>query len=671
MNSDYPQSLPHGYELQGERNKYVIDHVLGQGAFGITYLAKYKTQVAGQMGRGFVWSQVCIKEFFMRDLSSREEATGSLHEASGQSLVSRYRRAFLREARNLARMQHSNIVNVFEVIEANNTAYIVMEYIDGGNLDDYIARKGHLTEDEALRLFRPLCDAMNYMHAQHMLHLDLKPKNVMLDESGNPYLIDFGLSKQYTEDGEPESSTTIGLGTPGYAPSEQAEQRYGDTSFRATIDIYALGGTLYKMLTGETPPKATEISEAVLDGTNLVSEKLNSVGVSQQTSIIVSKAMHPSCRRRYKSVPELIAALGWTAQDYSPSSDVEQLIVDEETVFKGEPSADEEKFIIDDHPRSGSIHQPQTVGHPRPTPIPQKKSLRAPKWLWPLLVFMAALITFFSIRSSGGKAKPSSNVAPHPAYGSVKVLSEPSGASIYLDGKLLADCTTPDLLEDLSVGSHKVCLMLEGYEEQTRTVTVREGRNADISVTLTANHFQQPVHQSTYQSTQQVTEQPSSSGNVHNGHEYVDLGLSVKWATCNVGASTSSAYGSYYAWGETSPKSSYDWESYRFRTSGNSYDNVKFSKYVTSSTYGPTDNKHSLELSNDVARANWGGSWRIPSDAEWTELRDNCTWTWTSQGGHKGYKVTSKSNSNSIFLPAAGYRDGTTLSSSVISSKFR
>ena len=146
--------------------------------------------------------------------------------------------------------------------------------------------------------------------------------------------------------------------------------------------------------------------------------------------------------------------------------------------------------------------------------------------------------------------------------------------------------------------------------------------------------------------------------NMHNGHEYVDLGLSVKWATCNVGATRPEDAGDYFAWGETQPKSKYDWSTYKWCRDGR-FD--KQTKYCTNSNYGTVDNKTQLELSDDAARANWGGSWRMPTKAEQDELRNNCTWTWTTQNGVNGYKVTSKSNGNSIFLPAAGYRPDSSL----------
>ena len=140
-----------------------------------------------------------------------------------------------------------------------------------------------------------------------------------------------------------------------------------------------------------------------------------------------------------------------------------------------------------------------------------------------------------------------------------------------------------------------------------------------------------------------------------NGHEWVDLGLSVKWATCNVGATKPESYGYYYAWGEIFTKRNYNWNTYKW--CNGSFDTQ--TKYCTQSRYSyvTVDNKIQLELADDAARVNWGGQWRMPTDAEWTELRTKCTWTWTTRNGVKGYMVKSNINGNSIFLPAAGYRN--------------
>ena len=171
-------------------------------------------------------------------------------------------------------------------------------------------------------------------------------------------------------------------------------------------------------------------------------------------------------------------------------------------------------------------------------------------------------------------------------------------------------------------------------------------------------------------------------------YEYVDLGLSVKWATCNVGATKPEEYGDYFAWGETEPyyeagyaqenpqahwkdgkTSGYTWTNYKFRTSGDLFSNVNFSKYNTSSSYGSVDNNTTLDLEDDVAHVQWGGTWRMPTKADWDNLQNKCTWKWygsanTEFNGVAGYKVTSNIEGYTdrfIFLPAAGCRSGTLL----------
>ena len=138
----------------------------------------------------------------------------------------------------------------------------------------------------------------------------------------------------------------------------------------------------------------------------------------------------------------------------------------------------------------------------------------------------------------------------------------------------------------------------------------------------------------------------------NNGYEYVDLGLSVKWATMNIGANASEEYGDYFAWGETEPKDYYDWSTYKWCKG--SYNTL--TKYCIESDYGTVDNKTVLELSDDAAHANWGSTWRMPTSNEFQELRTECSWEWTTQNGVNGMKVTGP-NGNSIFLPAAGYRN--------------
>ena len=131
-----------------------------------------------------------------------------------------------------------------------------------------------------------------------------------------------------------------------------------------------------------------------------------------------------------------------------------------------------------------------------------------------------------------------------------------------------------------------------------------------------------------------------------NGVEAVDMGLSVKWANMNVGAEKDSGYGTYFAWGETKPKRYYSWNTYTW-SKGDTQFLIKYSL---------NDRKAQLEPSDDAARANWGGDWRMPTVDEFEELIDKCTWEWTTKDGVNGYKVTSKKTGNSIFLPITGFR---------------
>ena len=297
MEKDKVKTLCIGTTLQN--GKYTIVKELGHGSFGITYQATTDVALNGKLGNMNVKVNVAIKEFFMPDLNNRA-VDGSTVEGTKNTLVVDYRRKFRREAENLARLHHAGIVKVLEIFDENNTTYYVMEYIEGENLDKYIMRRGHLDENETKVVVCEIASALEYMHKYRMLHLDLKPKNIMHDSNGRVKLIDFGLSKQYTAEGEPESSTSIGMGTPGYAPIEQANY-HQDGTFPVTLDIYAFGATIYKMLTGQTPPHASDLLE---DG--FPEMMFRNLGVSEHMIGCVKKAMGPTKKSRYQTVDGMV-----------------------------------------------------------------------------------------------------------------------------------------------------------------------------------------------------------------------------------------------------------------------------------------------------------------------------------------------------------------------------
>lgn len=294
-------TLPQGTMLRGPRNTYCIHHALGQGTFGITYLATTEMDVIGQIGTFKTTVKVAVKEFFMKDFNGREGAEVTVSSQSGYFVD--YKRKFLHESENLSRLQHLRIVKVLESFEANNTAYYAMEYLEGGCLDDYIKLHGALDEGKTVKLAKQIGYALMYMHEHRMLHLDLKPSNVMLRSTGEAVLIDFGLSKQFDENGVPETSTSLGYGTPGYAPLEQINYQGGE-GLPMTMDVYAFGATMYKMLTGECPPNASEVFN---DG--FPSSVLEKHQVSVSLLNIVRRAMKPAHKDRYQNMQEVIDAL--------------------------------------------------------------------------------------------------------------------------------------------------------------------------------------------------------------------------------------------------------------------------------------------------------------------------------------------------------------------------
>lgn len=288
--------LQPGTVIHGTHNDYRIERVLGQGSFGITYVANVRLK--GRLGAIESAAMVAIKEFFLRDVSSRNGLR--VFSVSDSTLCSDYRRDFLREAQNLSRLDNDHIVKVLETIEENDTVYYVMEYLSGGNLDQHILSHGKLSCREALDIAIQIGEALKCMHAQHMLHLDLKPLNVMRGEDGHIVLIDFGLSKCFGADGQPESSTRIGQGTTGYAPIEQHSFKKAD-GFMPTLDIYALGATLFKMLTGSVPPEAS-----VVLNEGLPVDELSSAGVPPAIIALVERAMQPLRRMRHQTVGEFV-----------------------------------------------------------------------------------------------------------------------------------------------------------------------------------------------------------------------------------------------------------------------------------------------------------------------------------------------------------------------------
>ena len=319
-----------GTLLQG--GKFKIEKTLGQGGFGITYLAEQTN-----LGR-----KVCIKEFFMKEYGERTAASATDIDATIMSddstaivgdksssvpkstpqddatvltgvsgitsaaaeIMGRYKEKFLKEARTIARLDHPGIVRIHDVFEENGTAYYVMDFIEGENLNDLVKREGALSEEKALGYIRQIGDALSFVHNHKIMHLDVKPANVLVRRSDDrAILIDFGTAKQYDSSGTQTSTTPIGLSV-GYAPIEMTKPG-GVQSFSPETDVYSLGATLFYLVTGQNPPDASERIEMIMDGEKFCFPE----AISTPTMTAIEQSMQIR-KKRTQSVSEFLRILG-------------------------------------------------------------------------------------------------------------------------------------------------------------------------------------------------------------------------------------------------------------------------------------------------------------------------------------------------------------------------
>ena len=340
--------LQPGTYLQGD--KYRIIRALGNGGFGITYLAEH--ELAGR--------NVCIKEFFPKEFYNRDEDSRSISLGSKGSaeIMDAYKQKFMKEAKTIARLDHPNIIHIFDVFAENNTAYYVMEYIEGESLSSIVKSEGAMSEADAQRYIRAVANALGYIHERKIMHLDIKPANVMLrKEDGRAIVIDFGLSKQYDAEGNQTSSTPVGISA-GYAPMEQYQQG-GVKEFSPETDIYSLGATLYYLVTGNVPPQAVNIAD---EGLPALPSHLSS-GLRNA----IERSMEIQRKRRPHSIKEFLALLNEDDRVVTPAATPTS--TSDETVISI-PKAEQQK------PKAPKVEAPKPES-------PKKKSKL---WVWLLLL---------------------------------------------------------------------------------------------------------------------------------------------------------------------------------------------------------------------------------------------------------------------------------------------
>ena len=361
-----------------ERGKYRIISTLGRGGFGVTYLAE---QVLAKR-------KVCIKEFFPKDYYKRDEDSVSISLLSENFTenMSRFKEKFVKEAQTIAALDHPNIIPIYDVFEENNTAYYVMEYIDGESLNEKVKGAGAIIEEMATFYIRQVASALEHIHEKQIMHLDVKPGNIMIRTKDNrAILIDFGLSKHYDEcSGEATSTTPVGV-SHGFAPLEQYKQG-GIKSFSPETDIYSLGATLYYLIMGTIPPQAADVADDGLPGLP--------AHISEGVRAAIMHAMGDKRKDRPHSIAEFLEIMDGKVVKPLAAINCTEII----------PEATEIPNNISTHDAQTVELQHDTVLNVKPqhqqTPKPPKRK-RSRWWLWMIITAIVTGVATFIILNMG------------------------------------------------------------------------------------------------------------------------------------------------------------------------------------------------------------------------------------------------------------------------------
>ncbi|MEM6431967.1 MAG: serine/threonine-protein kinase, partial [Deinococcota bacterium] len=329
-------SLSSEFKIQ----EYVFHEVLGQGTFGITYRCTDEG----------LHSTVAVKEYFLKGYTQRQD-DGTLTPAieSDDSSFGQGLEMFCREAQTLERLKHPNIVNVRRVFKHNGTAYIVMDYYSGSDLQAWLEEHPEpLSEVEAFTLLEPVFDALHYIHQKGFVHRDIKPSNILMHDPSEggplePILLDFGAARDFLAPSDPR---TVAIFTEGYAPIEQYSKHAERGPF---TDIYACGALFYHLVTGEQPPSALDRAQG---------EILSFEAFSGSVAPVIAQAMASNANERYQSMDEFLDALQSglsAAQLGAPQLIFPEAVVDTRVRTQLEIQAPAARSIVITAPRNGAI----------------------------------------------------------------------------------------------------------------------------------------------------------------------------------------------------------------------------------------------------------------------------------------------------------------------------
>ena len=351
--------LPVGTLLRN--GTYRVAKQLSSGGFGNTYIVENV-----DFDETFA-----MKEFFMKGINTRTDTYVSVSQEDNKELFGSQKEKFKKEAQRLRKLKHPGIVKIHDLFEENDTYYYVMDFIDGMSLADILKQQGALTEQDALKIMRDVLYVMDAVHSQELTHMDIKPANIMLDKNGQVYLIDFGASKQiYSDERHTLSTSTAVSYTKGYAPIEQVNEELKNIG--PWTDLYALGATLYNMLTLKQPPSSSEIINDG-DGAFLFPHR-----ISDATKNLIMWMMRPGRQKRPQAVQDVLNVLD-TIPFVSESSHL---------------SSESEKETSEETILHKNDHQENTEGETivsLSAPEKPSKALRISVWFYLLFIAFALI----------------------------------------------------------------------------------------------------------------------------------------------------------------------------------------------------------------------------------------------------------------------------------------
>jgi len=528
--------------MQSELNKninidgYTLKDYLGAGQFGEVWLA-HDTKGG---------NDVAIKFYVSLDERGRKE--------------------FFDEYKLASTLQQDNLLRVSHLGEYSRRPYMVMDYCEKGPASNLVGTLAPNDEEVIWRFIHDVAAGLRHLHANNIVHQDIKPDNILQTSDGRFVIADFGISTNVRATMRKQSGRINNAGSVAYMPPEKFKS---DSQIIKAGDIWALGVSIYELAVGKLP-FAGQGGVMQLNGAEM--PEIVSKGYSKELNTVMQKCLQKETWDRFSAE---------SLMDFPKIMSLDEEIkgAEEDRVRIEEEKRKERETIINTKPtiqRSDNL-----LGETKPpTPSPSSKT--------PLIIALLLLLI-------GGVI---------------------GGIVIHNNQK------EREQRERDSIAKVEAAKAAEEKRRQDSIVKAEETKK---------NNTVQPI-----------------SG-TDSGHSYVDLGLpsGTLWATTNVGADNPWDYGDYFAWGETTTKSTYSWSNYKH---GNGSDSD------VSKKYNKNDGRTTLERIDDVAYQNWGSDWCMPTQTQFQELKNKCTWTWTTLNGKKGYNVRG-ANGKSIFLPAAGWKD--------------